>query len=240
MRKRVGRFPVLVIPLILHPQLQSLRSYAPPHYREQPPFDLKAALGTTGDWKALVTTAINPTGEIIDSDEGPSQSKICFVRAEPQANECSWLRDVFVSKLTFQVVSSLAVEPLRSGGAPVSGLVMKAEALYPTGQVHETAIWVYSIHQDRFHLASAVNSGEVRIVSSGPLNGNLITSDWHREKGDKRWDGHRRDITVYRYDSESDDGAYRMLFAYTTTTKYGAEDASTIDAELASIEAKVP
>jgi hypothetical protein len=209
-----------------------------PQYREQPPFDLKGALETTGDWKAVVTAAIEPTREF-EKDEGASQSRICFVRA-PQTNECAYFKDLFDSRLTFQVFSSLAVERLRSGSAPANGVVMKAAAWYPTGQVHETAIWVYDPQQDRFHLVSTVESEEVRVFSSGPLNGDLVTADWHREEGESRWSDHRRDISLYRYSSEIGESGYRKVLEYTTTRKYGAEDISTIDAELANIEAKIP
>jgi hypothetical protein len=210
-----------------------------PQYRQQPPFDLKAALGTTGDWTAVVTAAIEPARELAN-DAGPSQSRICFVRATPQTNECAYFQELFHSNLTLQVFTSLAVEPLRSGSAPASGLVLKAAALYPTGQLPETAVWVYDPRQDRFHLVSAVESGEVRVFSSGPLNGTLVTADWHREEGDTRWSDHRRDISVYRYTSEAGGAGYQKVFQYTTTSKYGAEDTSTIDAELPNIEAKMP
>ncbi len=210
-----------------------------PQYREQPPFDLKSALGTTGDWKAVVTAAAGPAREF-DSDEGPSQSRICFVRTAPQANQCAYFKDLFNSNLTFQVFSSFNVEPLRSGSAPVRGLVMKAQALYPTGQIPETAVWVYDPRQDRFHLVSAVESGEVRIFSTGRLNGALVTADWHRDEGEIRWSDHRRDITLYRYNSDVSEAGYVKMLEYTTTKKYGAEDTSTIDAELANIEAKLP
>lgn len=212
---------------------------APPQYREQPPFDLKAALGTTGNWKALVTAAIEPKSEF-DSDEGPSQSRICFERTAPQSDECAYFRDLFHSKLTFQALSSLSVERLRSGNAAVSGLAMKAAALFPTGQLHETAIWAYDRQQDRFHLAIATESTELRIFSSGRLNGYLVTADWHRDDGASRWSDHRRDITLYRLSGDGAETSYRKALDYTSAKKYGAEDTGTIDAELASIEAKLP
>lgn len=121
-----------------------------------------------------------------------------------------------------------------------NGLVMKAEALYPTGQVPETAIWVYDAQQDHFHLVSALESGEVRIFSSGPLNGILVTADWHRDEGDTRWSDHRREITIYRYKADSGEaGSYGKLLEYTTGKKYDAEDTGTIDAERATIEVRL-
>ena len=212
---------------------------APPQYREKPPFDLKAAFGTTGNWKATVNAAMEPAPDF-DSDEGASQSRICFVRTAPQASDCAYFRDLFHSKLTFQTLSSLTVEQLRSGSSPVSGLVMKADALYPTGQIHETAIWVYSPRQDRFHLAAAVESNEVRIFTIGPLNGFLITADWHRDEEETRWSDHRRDITVYRFSGDNGDASFGKVLEYTTTKKYGAEYTGAIEAEQANIEAKIP
>ncbi len=140
----------------------------------------------------------------------------------------------------FQVFSSLAAVRLQSEGAATNGLELNAAAWYSTGQAHETAIWVYDAQQDDFHLALAVESGEVRIFSSGPLNGMLVTSDGHRDERDTRWSDHMRDITVYRYTTDGSEAGYRKLLEYTTAKKYDAEATDTIDAELSNIEAKLP
>jgi len=211
---------------------------APLQYREEPPFDLKAAFGTTGDWKAVVTAAVEPAREF-ESDEGTSQSRICFVGTAPPTSECTYFTDLFHSHLTVQALSSLSVVRLRSGSAATSGLVMKAAAWYPTGQVPETAIWVYDAQHDRFRLLSALESGEVRIFSRGPLNGILVTADWHRDEGESRWSDHRRDIAVYRYSADKGEASYRKVLEYTTTRKFGAEDTGAIDAEQANLEAEI-
>jgi len=215
------------------------QSASPPQYREEPPFDLKAGLGTTGDWKAVVTAAVEPQREF-ESDEGPSQSRICLVRTAPNTSECTFFRDLFHSSLTFQVFSSLATVRLQSESAATNGLELKAAAWYPTGQVHETAIWVYDAQRDDWHLVLAVESDEVRVFGSGVLNGMLVTSDWHRDEGEARWDDHRREITVYRYSADGGEALYRKVLEYTTTKKYGAEDTDTIDAESSNIEEKLP
>jgi len=80
------------------------QSTAPPQYRKEPPLDLKVVLDTAGDWKAVVTAAVEPQREF-ESDEGPSQSRICFVRTARRASECTYFRDLFHSNLTFQVFS---------------------------------------------------------------------------------------------------------------------------------------
>lgn len=214
------------------------QSAAPPEYREEPSFGLKADFSTTGDWKAVVTAAVEPQREF-ESDEGPSQSRICFARTAPRTSECVYFRDLFHSNLTFQVFSSLTVVQLQSESVPANGLELKAAAWYPTGQVHENAIWVYDARRDDWRLVLAVESGEVRIFSSGPLKGTFITSDWHRGEGERRWDDHRRDITVYRYGADGRMAGYRKVLEYTTTRKYGAEDTDTIDAELSSIEERL-
>ena len=213
------------------------QSAAPPQYREEPPFDLKAGLDTTGDWKALVTAAIEPAREIV-SDDGPSESKICFVRTAPTTSECTYFRGLFHSKRMFQVFSSLAAVRLQSESSATNGLELKAAAWYSTGQVHETAIWVYDAQRDDFHSVLAVESGEVRIFSSGALDGMLVTSDWHRDEGDTRWSDHKRDITVYRFSADGSTAGYRKVLEYTTGKKYGAEDTHTIDAELGNIKSK--
>jgi hypothetical protein len=212
---------------------------APPQYRDEPPFDLQAGLGATGDWKAVVTAAVEPQREIV-SDEGPSQSRICFVRTAPATSECTTFSDLFHSNLKFQVFSSLTVARLQSDSAATNGLELKAAAWYSTGQVHETAIWAYDAQRDGFQMVLAVESGEVCIFSSGPLNGMLVTSDWHLEEGDTRWSDHKRDITVYRYSVDGGEAGYRKVLQYTTAQKYEAEDNDTIDAELSNIEGKLP
>jgi hypothetical protein len=213
------------------------QSNALPQYREEPPFDLKAGLGTTGDWEAIITGAVKPDREL--SDQGPSQSKICFVRSAPATTECTYFKDLFHSTRTFQVFGSLTVERLQSGSAATKGLVLKATRLYDTGQVPETAIWVYNATGDDFHLVSALESRELRICSSVPLNGMLVTADWLWDEGETRWSDHRRNIAVYRYSGAGREAIYQKLLEYTTTRKYGAEDTDTIDAELSNIEAKV-
>jgi hypothetical protein len=215
------------------------QSTATLQYREELPFDLQTGLGAIGDWKAVVTATVEPHGEIV-SDEGPSQSRICFVRTAPRTSECAYFKDLFHSKLKFQVFSLLTAVRLRSESAATNGLELKATAWYSTGQVQETAIWVYDAQRDDFHLVLAVESGEARIFSSGPLTGMLVTSDWHRDEGDTRWSDDGRDITVYRYSADSGEAGYRKVLEYATTKKYGAEDTDTIDAELSNIEAKLP
>jgi hypothetical protein len=189
----------------------------------------------------VVTAAIAPTREF-ESNEAKSQSRICFIGPAPPTSECAYFTDLFHSKLTFQVFSSLSVVGLTSGtarGATVNGLIMKAAAWYPTGQVPETAIWVHDAKQGHFHLVSALESPEVRSFGSGPLNGILATADWHRDEGESQWSGHRRDIAIYRYSADNGLASYRKVLEYTTTEKYGAEDTGVIDAERANIEAKV-
>lgn len=230
---------IVLSALVVLPSLRSLSAQrpVPPQYREEAPFELKAAFGTTGDWKALVTAVVEPRHEIV-SDDGASQSRICFVRAAPPGNDCAWFKDLFDSNLVYQTFSSLSPMRLRSGNA-VNGLMMKASALYTTGQVPETAIWVYEARQDRFHLVFAGKSPEVRVFSSGPRDGMLVTADWIWDKGETRWNDHRRDIAVYRYSSDAGNAGYRKVIEYTTAKKYGAEDTGTIEEELAVIEAKI-
>jgi hypothetical protein len=208
-------------------------------YREEPPFDLKVGFETAGDWKAVVTAVLEPKRDF-DSDEGPSRSKICFVRTNPTENECVWFGDLFHSNLTFQEFSSLSVVPLRSGPVAINGLVMKAEGLYPTGQLHETAIWIYDAQRDDFHLVSAQESQEVRIFSSGPLNGTFVTATWHRDEAETRWSDHRRDIAVYKFSGNGDAASYRKVLEYTSAKRYGAEDTETVSAEVANILGRVP
>jgi hypothetical protein len=233
-----GRMLLSAVAVLLWQRALLAQGLPPPQYREQPAFDLKA-FGSPGDWKAVVTAVVEPQREI-EADEGLSQSRICFVRAAPANDECSYFQDLFHSNLTFQEFSSLSVARLRSGSAATNGLVLKAEAWYPTGQVHETAIWVYDARLDGFELVAALESSDVRIFDSGPLNGTLVTADWDREEGETRWSGHQREIGVYRYGVAGGVAGYRKILQYATTRKYGAEDTHTIDAELPRLEANAP
>lgn len=211
----------------------------PPEYRQQPPFDLKRLLHTTGDWQAVVTALVEPVREL-ENGEGPSLSRICFVRENPGASECTYFRDLFHSDLTLQVFSSLTTVTLKSRNDAAHGVELEAAGLYPSGQTHETAIWAYDASRDDWHLAFAGQAdNEVRILNSGALNGMLVTSDWRRDEGDTRWSDHKRDIRVYRYGSNGGDAGYRKVLEYTTAKKYGAEDTATIGAELNDIEARL-
>jgi hypothetical protein len=209
-----------------------------PQYKEEAALDLQREFGTVGDWKAVVTAAIPPNSEF-ESDKDPSLSKICFIRAGSSAGSCAYFRDIFDSRLTFQVLSGLSIVPLTEGATAMKGLVLKADGWYPTGQLHEIAIWSYDTKHDSFHLALAVGFNEERIFDRGALAGTLVTSDWRRERGDTRWSDHRREIQVYRYVTAHDGGVYRKILDYTTTKKYSAEDTQTIGEELAIIESKV-
>jgi hypothetical protein len=209
-----------------------------PQYKQEAALDLQREFGTVEGWKAVVTAAIPPSGEI-EADEGPSLSKICFIRAASGTGTCAYFRDIFDSRLTFQVLSGLSVERLTEGTTATKGLVLKADALYPTGQLHEIAIWSYATKRDDFHLALAVGFNEERILNSGALAGTLMTSDWRRERGETRWSDHRREIQVYRYITRNDVGVYRKILDYTTTKKYGAEDMNTIEQEFSVIESKL-
>jgi len=136
------------------------------------------------------------------------------------------------------VLSGLSIVRLMEGTTATMALVLKADALYPTGQLHEMAIWPYDRKRDDFHLALAVGFNEARILNSGPLAGTLVTSEWRRERGATRWSDHRREIQVYRYVTGNDVGVYRKILDYTTTKSYGAEDTKTIEQEFAAIESK--
>jgi hypothetical protein len=209
-----------------------------PQYKQEAALDLQREFGTAGSWKAVVTAAIRPNGEI-ESDEGPSLSKICFIRVASSIRTCAYFKDIFDSHLTFQVLSGLSIVSLTEGATTTKGLILRADAFYPTGQLHEIAIWSYDTKRDDFHLALAVGFTEERIFNSGPLAGTLITADWRRETGESRWSDHRREIRVYRYVTRADVGIYAKVLDYTTTKKYGAEDTSTIEQELAVIESKL-
>ncbi|MGA2563572.1 MAG: hypothetical protein ABSF96_08435 [Steroidobacteraceae bacterium] len=113
--------------------------------------------------------------------------------------------------------------------------MLKAAAIYDTGNVNYAAIWLYDRGQDQFLLAST-EAGSGQIFISGPLDGYLVTSHWDWEPGETRFgDDHRRKITAYRLEPSG----YQQALQYNTEKKYGPEDLNTIDSELPNIESKL-
>jgi len=213
------------------------QSPAVPEYAENASFDLETQLSTTGDWKAVVTAANDPNLEF-EAEGDPSKSKICFVRASTGTSECTFFRDLFSSRLTFQLSDGLSVVRLTSK-PETKGLRLMATALYPTGQIRETAIWVYDERRDQFRVAATLTSSEVRIFPSGALEGCLVTADWDRalEQSQTRFGSdHKRMITVYRYKTQGSAGSYQKVLTYITAKKYSPEDTDTIEAEQVRIK----
>ncbi|HEV2703663.1 MAG TPA: hypothetical protein VGV09_18705 [Steroidobacteraceae bacterium] len=210
-----------------------------PTYREEPPFDLGRDFGPPQDWKAIVTAAAEPQAEI-DPNATPSQSKICFVRASLGTTQCTYFKDLFKSALAFQGLSGLSIVPLTSEPHPTNALLMKAVAWYPTGQLSETAIWNYDRRNEAFRLAVAMESPEVRIVSSGLLAGYLITADWQWEAGETRFgSNHKRRIAVYQFNARDSAMGYHKVLEYITASKYGPENDHTIDSEIGTIRKRI-
>lgn len=200
-------------------------------YAAAAPTNLQASFDAKAPWQAVVIAQTAPP-LWQDVDGPPSQSKICFVDSSKGANDCTYFRDLFESSLGSQAVTDLSAVSLSSASASAKGLVLKATGYYVSGEIHETAIWVYDQANDKFNLVSALTSNEQRIVSQGPLGGFLITADWDWAAGESRWDDHQRKITVYRFDATDGVGAYREVLEYATAKKYGAEDTDTIDSEM--------
>lgn len=220
---------------------RSEKSSALPENAQRASVDLSAEFSTIGDWKAVVTAANDPNSEF-ESEGEPSKSRICFARGSHGASECTYFRDLFSSRLTFQLLKELAVVELISGRPETKGLQMMATALYPTGQVHETAIWVYDRRQDQFRVAATLTSSEVRIFPAGALKGCLITADWDRplNDGETRFGSdHKRVMTVYHYGAQGSAGTYQKVFTYITSKKYSPDDTDTIEAEQTRIEEKL-
>jgi len=78
--------------------------------------------------------------------------------------------------------------------------VLKADAVYQSGEIHEIAVWVYDQRDGELHNVAALKYEELRIFSDGTLNGCIATADWdqRRHQGETRWDRHRRTIRLSR------------------------------------------
>lgn len=206
----------------------------PLEYSTATPTNLQTSFDTRTTWQAIVSA--QPAPPIWqDIDGPPSQSKICFADASQGANDCTYFRDLFKSTLGSQAVTDLSVVSVASKSPNAKALVLKATGFYISGDVHETAIWVYDQANDKFNLVSALTSDEEQIMSGGPLDGFLITADWDWASGETRWDDHQRKMTVYRFDASNGAGSYRRALEYTTAKKYGAEDTNTINSEMNAI-----
>ena len=203
-------------------------------------FDLTRQFATKTTWKAVV----NDNGGAYDDGDSPSRSKICFVGASANQSRCTLLADLFNNSLHYQELVELSDSPL-AAAPPVRGLVLKATGTYSSGEVHQTAIWVYDRTHDDFRLISAnvVGGGDwERVFDVGPLGGYLIESnwDWRIQEGETRFGSdHRRKISVFRYVPDEDGGSYRSVLEYTTDKKYDPEDTETIRAEFPTIESRL-
>lgn len=210
---------------------EDFASMNPLEYSTATPTNLQTSFDSGTAWQAVITAQTAPP-LWQDIDGPPSQSKICFVDNSKGANDCTYFRDLFKSTLGSQAVTDLSVTSLSSKSPNTQALVLKATGFYVSGDMHETAIWIYDQASDKFNLVSALTSDEEQIIDAGPLDGFLITSDWDWAAGETRWDDHQRKITVYRFDASDGAGAYREALEYTTAKKYGAEDTNTINSEM--------
>lgn len=198
---------------------------------------LQGDFDTASPWTVVVNAPPPNTDPL--SSTPPQQPKICFSKSRGGPSDCTGFQDLFTSSLPDQTFTSLSVVPLRSKSPRIQGLILRALGQYPTGHEYETAIWVYDVAKDAFHLAAVMTAGdfsEVRIVNNGPLDGYLIAASWSWAKGEGRWDSHRRLIQIGHFDVAPGSEPYRELMVYTTAKAYGAEDADTIDAEWDSIK----
>ena len=202
-------------------------------------FDLTRQLATKTSWKAVV----NDNAGSYDDGDAPSQSKICFVGGVSNQTRCTLFNDLFKDSFHHQELIDLSDAPL-AAAPPVRGLVLKATGMYITGEVHQTAIWVYDRAHDEFRLISTnvVGGDWERIFDVGPLSGYLVDSnwDWRTEEGETRFGSdHRRKISVSKYMPDENGGSYRKVLEYTTDKKYGPEDTETIRAEFSTIESRL-
>jgi hypothetical protein len=196
---------------------------------------LQRDFDTESAWAALVRAPPPRKDSINDPSSRP---KLCFINQTKGQTHCTTLQTLFGSSLADQSFTDLSIAPLRSQSPQTSGLILRALGGYPSGHVYETAIWVYDAAKDAFNLIAVIAAGdfsEVRIVNEGQLDGYLIAAHWSWSKDEGRWDDHRRQITVYRFDVTTRPGAYRQVLEYTTAKKYGAEDADTISSEWGAI-----
>jgi len=98
-----------------------------------------------------------------------------------------------------------------------------------------TAVWTYNANSDQFdqifdHAARGQNNGEIRIITNGPLAGDIVIDRAGQHAP------YRYDITVYRLLNSR----YREILSYAGNSKYNdGNPMPVIDAEMPEIERRL-
>jgi hypothetical protein len=155
----------------------------------------------------------------------PGNLHLCFVKGGAQS--------CFNSPLN--VLGSSHIEnPKPTSREPIL-VVEVVDNVSLTGSGRSTLIWAYNLNTDRFdqifdHAVGHNTNGEIRVITNGPLAGDVVIDTAGRHAP------YRYDITVYRLENSQ----YREILNYAGNSKYNdGNPIPVIDAEMPEIERRL-
>jgi len=205
---------------VLTPSLAS----PPAVYKVVRSIPLKAIFGTRSDWTATAYQSLIPA----DADDiGDNPAKLCFSRPTDKREDCRKITSGQPNDPSFiynyQTIKRFDIVPLKPGAKAIA---FQAE-FYGGGSgfAEQVSLWTYDRKGDFFTPALIIStneSGQYKVISTGPLSGYVITADpiWQFGKGETHFSAHQFEITVYRLSAQS----YLRVLTYLTSRKYGGED----------------
>jgi hypothetical protein len=226
-RKRAGMHDLVLLAFAclsaLAPLSPSLAA-SPAAYRVVKSIPLRAIFGTRSDWTVAAYQSPAPTGA---DDLGDTPVKLCFSRSTDRREDCTKITSGLPNDPSFvynyQTVKQLDIVPLKPG---TKAIAFQAEFYGGgSGLAEQLSFWTYDRKGDFFSPALIIStneSGQHKIINTGPLAGYIITADavWQFDKGEGHFSAHQFEITVYRLSGQS----YLKVLTYLTTRTYGGED----------------
>ena len=206
-----------------------------------PPLDLQAPFNTRSPWKLVVTQG--PPSEDYGGNPAPGALDLCLQKSP--ADPCS--RTQVSSAAPGDGASSadwgphyLNVEapvyPAGQSKPPLLQLVTASMYSGDGGQVRVTQLLKYDRGRDAFeriyvHSTGTNNNQEVRFITSGPLQGDVISAEPAGNAPYGYW------ITVDRLTPER---TYRQAVRYRSSTRYNdGNSLAVIDSEMPAIERRL-
>jgi hypothetical protein len=197
---------------------------SPAGYKVVKTIPLRAIFGTRSDWNVTAYQSPLPTAA---NDIGDTPAKLCFSRPNDKHEDCTKITSGLPNDPNFiynyQTVKQFGIVPLKAGTKAVA---FHAEFYGGgSGYAEQLSFWIYDRKGDFFTPALVIStneSGQNKIISTGPLSGYVVTADpvWQFDKGESHFSAHQFEITVYRLSGQS----YLKVLTYLTTRKYGGED----------------
>jgi hypothetical protein len=181
--------------------------------------DLTVSFHTKGKWQLVIRQ------DAPDRFELPGPLHFCFVKdGTPNCSDSQ--QNV--------LVESPIVYPTPSSSRPLLA-VLADWFTGGSGGPRLTRIWIYNPNTDQFdqifdHQARRQNNGEIRIITTGPLAGDIVIDNAGQHAP------YRYDISVYRLVNSQ----YREILNYAGNSQYNdGNPLPVIDAEMPEIERRL-